>query len=283
MTTSTENNQTTTHVDGALAQVLYGTLSNGSTTTKRQFISNFQPFLLNHIPYAQVEPKDLQTGLIDWDGKAADGMGEHRPILVWYFGGLPYPITKAARIDYTYVRTWDGTNANASASILLGFQSEHKTHQLKRAPRANITVKDGAFVGQLNQALTALRDIMPADVISGSGSFTNLDDFVYTHIGKAVPAGVASVRAAQGQPAGYPRTKPLTIEFDGPARDSDSHHIFAYTLDTLFNDRDKFNQILWWHFGGNQQRITKAMRIPLDDSEDGPSLFVGFTGPGGYP
>jgi hypothetical protein len=82
------------------------------------------------------------------------------------------------------------------------------------------------------------------------------------------------------------KSKPIIMAFDGPARDYDSHKPFVYTLPTLFNDKEKYSQLLWWYFGGKAYRLTKAIRIPLnepDEAEDVESLFIGFAGPGGDP
>jgi hypothetical protein len=276
-------------VNGTLAQILYSALTTGTrtTTTRRQYISSFESFILNHIPYAQVELKHLQTGLIDWDGPGAPGGDSQKPLLVWYFAGQPYPIVNAARIGYTYQLTWDGSNAPAWGTILLGFQSdknEHKSsHALAISPRASVRIDSHVFVDQLTQTIRGLTNALPSSVVTGVQSYTNLDDLVFGQIQSAV-SGVQA-RTPAGPTSGYALSdgSPFTIEFDGPARDNDGVNIFAYTIQTLFNDVEKFNQILWWYFGGQPQRITKAMRIPLTNSDGGPSLFVGFTGPGPYP
>ena len=261
-------------------QALYG-IVNGSQTviTRRQFIADFESFTLNHIPYAHVRPRDLQTGLIEFDG--TDG---GRPVLVWYFGGLPYPVARAARIDYLYVRSWDGSGAVASASIIYGFQSNGEFHELRTAPRHTFPVQritPGAnFVTELSSAVRSAMNNLPTDVVSGTSSqYSNLDAFVHSQLNPA--AGPPARRGLELLRDDIP--VPFEIEFDGPARDYDSHRIFAYTLDTLFNDREKFNQILWWNFAGHPQRITKALRIPLDHTDNARSMFIGFTGPQGYP
>jgi hypothetical protein len=86
---------------------------------------------------------------------------------------------------------------------------------------------------------------------------------------KPTPVGLTAVQS-----------QPFNVEFDGPARDADSHHVFPYTFETLVNDQEKFDQILWWYFAGHPVRITKAMRIPLGSDPNSPSLFVGYSGPG---
>jgi hypothetical protein len=281
----------------SLIQALYG-IVNGSNAPaiKRQYIGNFESFILNHIPYAEVRDRDLQTGLISFDGPGANGFDEQRPILVWHFAGLPYPIVRAAMIDYSYLRTWDGTNVRVYASMVFGFQ-DGVDHALVPSPRTSVLQQGFArgmaqqeFVDLFTQTVTTLSNNIPTATVSGTTAYTNLHDFVLNEIGTSYPDGLVALPPPQGNGAaeahaaaanGATAPQPHTIEFDGPARDHDSHHIFAYTLETLFNNQDLFNQILWWYFGGQPVRITKAMRIPLADG--GPSLFVGYSGPGGVP
>jgi hypothetical protein len=281
-----------------LMQALYGIINGtGSPVARRQFIGNFETFILNHIPYAQVRPRDLQTGLIEFDGPGAPG-NEGKPSLVWHFGGLPHPISKAARLDYYYVRMWDGSGLNVHASILFGFQPNLPSLTINTAPRAQVNLANFApaqnaqqFVKQISDTVAAVLKTQPTALVSGIDRFTDLDAFLQTQLGPnaspLTPAAAGSRNAPAVAGEGFTwnpaNPQPIDIEFDGPARDNDSHQIFAYTGDTLFNDKEKFDQLLWWYFGGKALRMTKAMRIPLTDAVDAPSLFIGFTGPGSFP
>jgi hypothetical protein len=263
--------------DDSLIQTLNGILNGtNAATTKRQFIGDFTTFILNHIPYAQVEPKDLQTGLISFDGPKAAGIDDGKPVLVWHFGGLPYPIVKAAMIQYNYQRTWDGSGQTVHGAILFGFQSEDP-QTLDAAPRGKFGLrtlgaretKGNTFL-DLRDAFEALSNTVPTAVVFGTSKFGNLDTFVNHQLAEGLSA--------------TEKDGPFNIEFDGPARDNDSHHPFLYTLETLFNDQAKFAEIVWWYFGGRATRITKAIRIPLKPNDaTSPSLFVGYSGPGTFP
>ena len=158
--------------DDSLIQTLQGLL-NGShaAATRRQFIGDLNTFILNHIPYAQVRLRDVQTGLISFDGPAADGVDAAKPILVWHFGGLPYPIVKAALLEYNYLRMWDGSGQTVHASMLFGFQSnEPQTLQVSpgaafAATRINNSAATGNFIGDLRQAVIGLAESTPAAVV----------------------------------------------------------------------------------------------------------------------
>ena len=294
--------------DESLIQTLYGLLNGtNAPSTRRQFIGDLNAFILDHIPYAQVRQRDLQMGLIAFDGRQVDGQEhEQKPILVWHFGGLPYPVVKAAAIEYNYIRTWDGSGLNVHATIVLGFQ-EGTQHYLHTQPRAHFgpqrgTFADhieaqGKFIERLTATVAGLTNSVPSSVVSGAPGFTDLDSFINAQIGTPqtgtpqapIPRAAAAVAPlVDGQhalPHGLTsfQTEPFDVEFEGPAKDADSHHIFPYTLDTLFNDQALFDQILWWYFAGKPMRITKAMRIPLGSKPDSTSLFVGYSGPGGHP
>src|SRR5262249_23052569 len=62
---------------------------------------------------------------------------------------------------------------------------------------------------------------------------------------------------------------PQRIDFDGPAQDYDSHIPFPYTPATLFNEPEKYAQVLIWYFAGRPRRVTKALRIPLQPTPTG--------------
>ena len=91
-----------------------------------------------------------------------------------------------------------------------------------------------------------------------------------------------------------------SIEYDGIAREYNSVKPFPYNLGELVREAEKYDQLLYWYFGGRTYRITKAMRlryeslVPLARANDERSrrtreedlanarnvmLLVGYQGP----
>jgi hypothetical protein len=239
-------------MDPSLQSVLGLLTGLGSSTTRLQRIDDFNAFILNHIPYGQVSIDSLQTALIEYDGPAVNPTKQP---LQWHFGGLPYAIDKAVRLDYSYTRSWDGSGSTVNASILLGFQSNAGSAPANGAA----TLAPASFAARVSNQITPTsteQDIaaavllaMPTTIISGSAGFNDISNFLQTEL------GYEQVNAL--------RQTVSSFEFDGPAQNNDSHDPFTYTLGTLFNNQDKYNQLLWWYFGGKANRVTKAIRIPL--------------------
>jgi hypothetical protein len=223
----------------------------GTSTTRLQRVDDFNAFVLNHIPYGQVSLDSLQTALIEYDGPAAHPA---KPPLQWHFGGLPYAINKAVRLNYSYSRLWDGSGSRINASILVGFQANGPS-----STYISGSIAPASFADRLNGQITpdtteqefatAVLICMPTTVISGSAGFNDIAKFLQNELGEDQIAALKQTLNA--------------FEFDGPAQDNDSHNPFSYTLATLFNNQDKYNQLLWWYFGGKANRVTKAIRIPL--------------------
>jgi hypothetical protein len=343
----------------------------GTVTARAQRIVNFDSFILSHVPYGRVDPKkDIQIGLIEYDGPQADLGLFTKPLLAWNFGGIAHPITKAARVEYTY-RYGDTGGPAVKASILLGFQTNLGSIGLKPSPQ--ITTRPGAaglagFGGLPNGAAARSQT---NNVVTGSAlGFETLDAIIngellaeFTAVAEAQAsagkaAGVAAERqaaaneakqrvadakrppdsiedltsesvpdaappavdatalqeeakqaAAAAKTATEEATKqinaikavvttsdlalrawteqkklPIVVHFDGPAQDNNSLNPFNYTPQTLFNDKEKYAQVLWWYFGGKAYRVTKAIRIPIPGAsaaQDEEALFIGFAGPGG--
>ena len=259
----------------------------GPVSTRAHMINDFQSFILNNVPYAEVLPGNLQWGAIQYDGPATPAIDGTKPALQWHFGGVPYPITKAIRIPYTYIRAWDGSNDMVTASIFIGIQLNLDTY-LRPQAFPFVSQQSGTFNARVaaigpRGALTnpawgsdaAILASEAAGVLTGSIPFspndaTALHKFVVAEVGSAIENVTA---------------RAVPVDFDGPAQDADSHHVFQYTLATLLNDYVKYGQLLFWYFGGKPYRVAKAMRIPLDPGTSaGPSLFIGYVGasdPGG--
>ena len=239
-------------MDPSLQSVI-GLLSGlGSSATRLQRIDDFNAFILNHIPYGQVSIESLQTALIEYDGPAVNPT---KLPLQWHFGGLPYAINKAVRLDYSYTRSWDGSGSTVNASILLGFQTSTPSGQAN----GPATLAPASFAARVSKQITpssTQQDIatavllaMPTTIISGSAGFNDIASFLQTELGYDQVAAL--------------RQTISSFEFDGPAQNNDSHDPFSYTLGTLFSNQEKYNQLLWWYFGGKANRVTKAIRIPL--------------------
>jgi hypothetical protein len=356
----------------------------GTVIARNQRIVDFDSFILAHVPYGQVDgKKNIQFGLIEYDGPKADLGLVTKPLLAWHFGGIAYPITKAARIEYSYQYA-DGTSGQVKASILLGFQTGLAEQRLKPSPqivqKQNDKLTDAAIARisseQLPTELSFSAAAQTNTIVTGSafGSDT-LDKLIDTELlaelaaveearakagklaasalEKCASADVAKTAARQARDLAAPfqgmadgdlteegkkflnkeqelneeadkaskaatkatvaandqhdaiqtakdnaklaarawdqqKREPVIMAFDGPARDNNSLNPFSYTPATLFNDRDKYLQLLWWYFGGKGYSVTKAIRVPirtaqnpLRTGEDAESLFIGFAGPSG--
>src|ERR1051326_6715596 len=105
----------------------------GPITTRSVRIDQFDTFILSNIPYAEVPPENVNWGAVEYDGPNSLGIDGAKPVLQWHFGGVPYPISKAIRINYTYIRRWDGSNDRINTSIYLGFQDALDQYVLPQA------------------------------------------------------------------------------------------------------------------------------------------------------
>ena len=184
-------------------------------------------------------------------------------------------------------------------------QLRQHSSRLKDALRARSGAADWDSVKKLPGTVTALAVYVNAD---------DFDNFIYSHIpglraaapppaidGSAgpVPPAAEPPSAPPAQSAQQPPAQQLAqvfvavdaaagsaapivqIYYDGPAADYNSHKAFPYTTDTLFNDQEKYNQVLWWYFGGRAYRITKAMLLDYDAGAGASGiLLVGYQGPG---
>jgi hypothetical protein len=249
----------------------------GPIATRTNVIGDLDTFILSNVPYGIVHPGNIQWGAIEFDGPRAPGIDGAKPLMQWHFGGVPYPITKALRIYYTYLRTWDGSNATVTDSILLGSQEKLDDYgHVEPVPWVqNALSQPGARVLTSNIAILAS---VAGVIVRGAPR---------SQAPSGVPSlhGIVQSELAQTGPDCLSfRGNPVAVDFDGPAQDSDSHNVFTYTVETLFNEPGKYAQLLFWYFAGRPHRVTKALRIPLGvPDQDGYGLFIGYTGgtPGG--
>jgi hypothetical protein len=109
-----------------------------------------------------------------------------------------------------------------------------------------------------------------------------LDPTYITPISQQIPDIDTFVRGLGLQNALDAFGGPLLIEFDGPARESNSVQLFPYGRVSLFNRPDLYGQLLFWYFGGRPHQLTKAIRVQPEQSP-GIAMFVGYQGPGPFP
>jgi hypothetical protein len=295
---------------------------SSSVSSADERIDNFHKFILDNVPYGVVTPDNLQQGLIQFDGPAQDPPTAKKP-LQWYFGAVPYAIIKAIRVQYTYTKAYQGTDYDVAGSLFIGYEDiletfirtaqgladriEEITQPEERAkaervrpmlPRA-IAFRDTLESARKNRSeiltkpVTTLADIvkaireeepnLPGTVGALAQKADDLDKFMNDNYPYrsflSLDWDLIFERDQNGQP------RPIRIEKDGPAQRYDSLSPFPFTLATLFNDQDKYNQLLWWYFGARPYRITKAMRLAFGDAKSGlaQSLLLGFQGPGSVP
>ena len=85
-----------------------------------QRIDNFHKLVVDEVPYGTIDQNGLVQGLIEFDGPAQDPPNLKKP-LQWHFGGIPYEVCKAIRIQYSYQKQVDNTYINASGSLFIGY------------------------------------------------------------------------------------------------------------------------------------------------------------------
>jgi hypothetical protein len=66
-----------------------------------QRIDNFHKLVIDELPYGTIDQNSLVQGLIEFDGPAQNPPNLKKP-LQWHFGGVPYEVCKAIRIQYAY-------------------------------------------------------------------------------------------------------------------------------------------------------------------------------------
>jgi hypothetical protein len=271
-------------------------------TIRYHRIASFHKLLMDELPYGAIDPAALVQGQVEFDGPAAHPVNPRRP-LQWYFGGTPFEVCKAIRIQYTYEKSIPGLDypAPVNGSLLLGYVSSpldttyyvdaYQAEQQILAIPPNVADLLNMFRIDFSRYPSRTT---PDAIYVQTYMF---DEFVQENFPWINPAAIAALRAAaelaaaQNSGNAPPRT-PLSImldrhpdpavvppgaqpnqlpgariEYDGPARNYYSHDAFPYTTGTLFNDQvGLYNKLLWWYFGGRAFRITKAMHIRYDDS-----------------
>jgi hypothetical protein len=238
----------------------------GPITTRTVRISQFDTFFLHNIPYAEVPPEDVNWGALEYDGPLADGIEGAKPALQWHFGGIPYPISKAIKINYTYVRRWDGSNDRITTSIYLGFQHALDECVLDHAIPF-VSAPTPTFIERV-KALGTYGGLSTYSWGSDAGVLASESQAVVTRSFAFDAVNLQTFNLLMHEELSEPvyhelLRDPLPLDLDGPAQDYDSHRPFEYTFATLQNEPEKYSQLLFWYFGGRPFRITKAMRLPL--------------------
>jgi len=296
-------------------QILRGLAGQPSAVTVCfQQVDNMHKLVVDQIPYGQIDLKSLVQGSIEVDGPAQATPNRKKP-LQWHFGGEPFEICKAIRLQYAYQKPINNVTYDAAASLFIGYElaNGYKTEATKivdAEKNAPGGLQVGSLASQLDAALKAPAALTNANSLIASlkqefatatNTVTpiakyvdenNFDSFVDEQFPFTPPAGQGIVPSAAmpAQPTGLSLklgdkpTDPnaaVLVEYDGPARDYDSKRPFPYTTDTLFNDPSgAYDKLLWWYFGGRAFRITKAMRIAFDNGGMKGSLLIGYQGPG---
>jgi len=261
----------------------------GPITSRWTRIGNFDSFILSNIPYAHVQPDALQWGAIDFDGPT---FVPNKPTLQWHFGGVPYPITRAVRVWYTYKRTWDASNELVTAAIYLGFQENVENHL---APRLAFPTQEDADAFRGRAANLGPHVGVPPRFLASPSAVlaSQASSLISGAVAANPPTLTELIRTELQVDQAFLNRLPnqeerFLVDYDGPAQDNDSHNVFQYSLAQLFQEPDKYSQLLWWYFGGVPWRLTKALRIPLDaqlaagDRFVRPrgAMFIGYAGLG---
>ena len=249
------------------SQLLLTLVNKGGTVTSAtQTIDDLHQFIFNNIPYGLVDPKNLQQGLIELDGPNCTDPPRAQPLLQWHFGGVPYPIAKAIRVQYTYTRTYQDNRYDESGSLFIGYQLEDTMPPARvTATRRNWSATPITDIGQLLSALETFAKENSVALIAAKAD--DLDKFIK----KNNPLGEHH----------HPTGQVAAVYYDGPAQRNDSNNPFPYTRATLFNDQDRYGELLHWYFGGKAYQVTKAIRVSYPAHPV--TLFIGYQGPGGQP
>jgi hypothetical protein len=241
----------------------------GPVATRVHMIENFDTFILNNIPYADVAPEHIRWGTVQYDGPDARGVDNSKPALQWHFGGVPYPISKAVRIPYSYVRTWDDSNAIVPASIFLGFQ-DRLTELVLPQPIPYVAAPSATFLqrqSSLGRYGAVTNPSWASDAAVLASEATGLVTRSYW---RDPSAGDTFERFIEEElnldPGRFAAilANPTPVDFDGLAQDNDSQNVFQYMVGAVVNDPAAYGRLLHWYFGGKAYSLTKVMRVWLD-------------------
>jgi hypothetical protein len=275
-------------------------------TSLTQKILDFDAFILANIPYGQVDRKYLSQGLIEVDGPD-EANGIYREPLRWYFGGIPYKIDRALRVQYSYTAPFpiEIAQSQVTASLFIGYQRSTNNsigdgyNNTPKLPGSLLNLQRTSNSDSQELLWNVISEIYKyASRRAGAvpSSAETIVDFD-TLIARKWPdddrpkfiqdfLNARSARTGTGQSSQDESLTlgPLLIEYDGPARDNNSNNPFLYSQATLSNAPEKYRTLLQWFFGGRHYSISKAIRIEIDKPTTalphGRALFIGYQGPG---
>lgn len=243
----------------------------GPVATRLQVIGNFDTFILNNIPYAQVTSEHVSWGMLQYDGPDAPGVKGAKPALQWHFGGVPYPISKAIRIPYSWVRTWDGSDAIIGTSIFIGFQQHLEDLVLPQpipwvlSPSDRFT-QNASLFGVLGSAFWG----SDAAVLASEAAALVTRSIQNKSTSGDTLHGLVRAELDDDTRFHNLESRATPMDLDGLARDNDSQNVYRYMVADVLNDPGAYGRLLHWYFGGKAYSLTKAIRIWLDyDYESG--------------
>lgn len=127
-----------------------------AVTVEYQRIENLHKLILDQLPYGQIDPASLVQGTIEIDGPAQEPISQKRP-LQWHFGGVPYEISKAIRIQYAYQKVLDGAPIYATGSLFIGYETTSPFHEALKAYVIRLATQLGEPLVQTSDDAANLR------------------------------------------------------------------------------------------------------------------------------
>src|SRR6266536_5299510 len=85
-----------------------------------QRIDNFHKLVVDEVPYGTIDQNGLVQGLIEFDGPAQEPPNLKKP-LQWHFGGIPYEVCKAIRIQYANRKYVNSQEGEATGQLFTGY------------------------------------------------------------------------------------------------------------------------------------------------------------------
>jgi hypothetical protein len=122
-------------------------------------VDNLHKLILDELPYGQIDPNNLVQGSIEVDGPAQDPPNGGKP-LQWHFGGAPYEVCKAIRIQYGYSRYLDGVEINATGSLFIGYELDQSYYSsLPKASAQRVQALDAQSKAAAREARADANDV----------------------------------------------------------------------------------------------------------------------------
>jgi hypothetical protein len=256
-----------------------------------QAVENLHKLILDELPYGQIDPNGLVQGIIEIDGPAQNPPNAKKP-LQWSFGGSPYEVCKAIRIQYGYQRYMDGMSVNATGSLFVGYELDDSyfapsfsgledrlnalaAEEVESAEQALLDFQRARTrFAEPRAAGASIVDSLRSDLANSPWQVTRLAKYVdaanfdaFVQLNWPFHPTGSYTSAANTPSAVTPNATPLSlrlggapqpdlprvrIEYDGPARNNNSKDPFPYTNQTLFNDPSGIYMKLLWWYFGGR-------------------------------